>query len=187
VTIDQQSAENEWRQMVHRSHALAAAARLLQSDPSDEALQRALLEVLPSSDAAALFVEINRTNEDGEPITMTAATVEADGEDLAQLAYWHGMPWDRLPQSKERLSRGLTNIVRRDRLVGIQAETYAESHIGSEIDVPLFHEGDWVGLIGMADGDESFDWSLDVPFLQILGDLVTARFDRSGVPEPIDI
>ena len=187
VTIDQQSAQDEWRQMVHRSHALAAAARMLRSDPSDEVLEKALLEVLPTSDAAALFVEINRTDEDGQSVAMVAANAESDGGDVSQPEYWHGMPWDRMPLSRDRLSRGLTNIVRRGLLAGVQAETYAESRIGSELDVPLFRGGDWVGLIGMADGDESFDWSLDVPFLQILGDLVAARFDREGVPAPMDI
>jgi hypothetical protein len=184
VTIDRESAANEWRQVVYRSHALAAAARLLRSGPSDEALQRALLEVLPTSEAAALFVEINRTNEQGQSVSVMAANVESDGGEVSQVEYWQGMPWDRMPESRDRLSRGLTHVVRRGRLKGVEAETYAGSHIGSEVDVPLFKNGDWVGLIGMADGDESFDWSLDVPFLQILGDLVESHFDRNGVPAP---
>ncbi len=114
------------------------------------------------------------------------ASADAGAEDVGQVEYWDGMPWERMPQSEECLSRGRTFLLRADRLHGLEAETYSDSRIGSELDVPLFHGDRWVGLVGMADGDESFDWSMDVPFLQILGDLVTARFDRIGPPDPVE-
>lgn len=186
MTIDRESAAGEWQRMLHRAHALAAAARVLRSDPSDQALQRALLEVLPASDAASLFVEINATNEAGVPVAKTVATAEEGSEGISQVEYWDGMPWERMPQSRERLSQGRTFVLRADRLQGTEAETYSASGVGSELDVPLFHDDRWIGLVGMADGDESFDWSMEVPFLQILGDLVAARFDRVGPPDLLE-
>ena len=186
MTIDRESAAGDWQRMLHRAHAVAAAARVLRSDPSDQALQRALFEVLPASDAANLFVELNGLNEEGESVAMLVANAASDPHEVGDAEYWDGMPWERMPESRQRLARGLTHVVRRDRLQGTEAETYAGSEIGSELDVPLFHDDRWVGLIGMADGDECFDWSMDVPFLQILGDLLAARFERLGLPEAVD-
>jgi hypothetical protein len=130
----------------------------------------------------SVFVEINTEDEHGHPCIRLAAGAAHDAGCLCQSDYWDGMPGSRMPVSRRRLEQGVTHVVRRDAPVGVEAETYAASRVGSELDVPIFAGGEWVGLVGLLSEGEDRDWSSEIPMMRILGTLIAARFEQTGIP-----
>ncbi len=170
-------------------HALFEASRALLSGAAEDALAKTVDALLPATQARHGFIERNVEHPELGFCSQTLHTsaLEPDGSVLhREDAYWDLMPWAALPDSRDRLSRGLPFAFAVADLGPVERATYeaSPSVIRSEIDLPIFMGGEWVGLIGFSDPRPDYEWvEGDVLLLQTAADMIGAFWARQQADE----
>ena len=151
------------QRLVQYHAALARFAQSLLANAEDDPLARAV-EALPSATSAgSVFVERNVTDPDLGFCSRTVATAQQPDElghhEIA--AHWEIVSWERMPTTRADLEQGKQVTLTPSTLVGPEYEVYAEDPvmIVSEIDVPIFVNGEWAGLIGLAERRVDREWT----------------------------
>lgn len=151
------------------------SAILLQNEPST-AVDDAIGVLLTATDAEYVFVEENYSDETLGLCTRVIHEVAETGLEQNTLdPYWDGRPWSTMPASYEALSRGKPfHFASQMELPPVERETYQrdDASSDSELDLPIFIEDEWVGLVGFAHS-ASRNWDDgDVNLLRTAADLI---------------
>ncbi len=165
-------------------HALFEASRALLITDDERALPAAMDALLGVTEATDTFLERNVDDPDLGLCTevLYRSTLQGDGSiDHFVQPYWERMPWSRLPDSFVRLSQGEPFAFTIDDLGRIERATYevAPEPTASEIDIPIFVDGVWTGLIGFAHRSVQRQWDdTEVRLLQTAADMIGAFWSR---------
>lgn len=171
--------------------ALAACARTLLTLTDDNGLERALRALLAASEADYAYARRNWTDDAGRlrVRTVAAAYAESVEKDAAADPYWDDLAWSQMPTVRRSLEAGSEHIVIPERLAGEEGVLYLQSPfpIRSQLDIPIFVEGGWVGHIGLADATSLLEWSAaDLLLLRAAADMVGAFWQRTQAREALE-
>ena len=168
-------AEAQERLVHERALARCSQALLLSDDESG--LQEAVEALLDATNATTVFVERNIH----DPVVGLCSQVVCwapQDSTVYDPRYWDRMPWEKMPWSFERLSRGEPAVLSRSVLTGAERETYLGSTVGSEIDVPVMVDGEWVGTVGFVDHRLERGWEAEQDLLTTAAGMIGAFWQR---------
>ena len=171
--------------------AVGACARALLASQGADRLERALNSLLQASEADYVYARRNVMGEDGNLRVRTVASSHAANvsEEAAADPYWDELPWSEMPTVREHMESGHELIVIPERLEGTEGALYLQSPIPirSQLDIPIFIDGEWVGLIGFADGTRLLEWSAsDLLLLRAAADMVGAFWERAQARQALE-
>ncbi len=165
-------------------HALFEASRALLITDDERALPAAMDALLGVTEATETFLERNVDDPELGLCTEVRyqSTLQPDGTiDHIVHPYWARTPWSQLPDSFVRLSQGEPFAFTMDDLGPIERAAYlgASEPTASEIDIPIFVDGVWTGLVGFAHRDVEWRWDeTEVRLLQTAADMIGAFWSR---------
>lgn len=167
---------------LHYEHALSECAQALLSAADELALRKALQALLTATDATYAFVERNVSDPELGFCSLLVDEVETEGLDEPEDdGYWELVPWERMPISRSHLEAGQPFAFNIQDLTGPEAELYLEDPfpVASELDIPIFVESEWIGLVGFADRHRERVWAdEDIRLLQIAAALIGTYWRR---------
>jgi signal transduction histidine kinase len=172
----EEAVESRNRQ-VRLEQSVAAAAQLLSQSSEAGDLDRALKLLLYGAQTTSVFVERNTTNNDGE-LCSRVISVAQSPDSVYDPYYWDMMPWSKMPDTYDLLSKGDVAVLIPDQMDGTEADTYAATPVKSEVDVPIMVDGIWHGLIGMADEDSARDWGDEIQMLHTAAEMIASFWRR---------
>lgn len=180
--------EREHRIQYHA--ALARCAQSLLSSGGEDRLNNAVEALLGASSASSVFVERNfvdasaglssrRVAESVVPGTAGRDTSGADRD---------AVPWDRMPATRKALEEGecISGVSPPPR--GSELEISADDLGGvvSELKVPVFVDGEWAGLIGLAEREKAWEWTDDDrSLLAAAATMIGAFWERAGARDAL--
>jgi signal transduction histidine kinase len=167
--------------------ALVASSRALLSNPDEGEALRITLEALTEASGVEYgFVE---RNEEIAGVGLCSRTVcEVDQTDPGGETdpFWELVPWSRMPDSYDWLSRGLPFSFTLDDLGPVERELYETDPypVACEIDIPILVDGSWEGLVGFADASNVREWTPEeMELLTTIADMIGAHWARRGTQE----
>lgn len=166
-------------QQQRRATALTTAASVLLARRGVDAVQAAIDALMGATDVELGWVARNSTDSELGPVTSMVCYSPSTW--TTDLAMWERVPWSSLPESQAVLSTGTSQVRRISELAGVEAETYAGSWIGSELDVPIFSNGVWVGIVGMASRQANRDWGSDRVLLEVAASMIGAFWTNQRI------
>ena len=104
-------------------------------------------------------------------------------------SYWDLVPWTRMPISKSILEKGEHFVIFPDELEGPEYLLYAADPdpVKSELDIPIFADGKWAGLIGFSDTLLAREWTAeDVSLLTTAAAMIGAFWERETNRERLE-
>ncbi len=181
LNMDERSrrAETIASRRLRYEQAVAEATRILNEGKQRNAIEAALNALLEGTEARSVFVEMNSVQPGTGLCTSLVyeaarATIESPPDD-----YWTSVPWSTMPEAHRHLEAGKGFAFRVEDLEGTERAKYELSGIKSEIDLPIFVEGMWVGLIGVSDDLEPRTWDEDdIALLQSAASAIGAFLER---------
>lgn len=159
--------------------AIAQASRVLLSGRGEDPLREAIAAFAEATDANAVFLEMNVDHPDlglcsSLLVEETGDDHEPDPEDLWQLVPWSSMT------GREKLERGESHTILVSELEGTEAEIYSQSTTRSELDIPIFVDGRWWGILGFTDVYEERPWARrDEALLFTAAEMIGAYLERA--------
>jgi signal transduction histidine kinase len=188
LQIERDAIARERRVQYHA--ALARCAQALLASGGEHRLNKAIEALLASARASDIFVERNVMSPELGFCSRTVA--EAKRPDIPDHdntnAYWAVVPWERMPTTRSALEAGESIAFIPTELEGREFETYDEDPLGvaSEIDVPIFVNGKWAGLIGLAERELVRDWTdEDQTLLAAAATMIGAYWERDGAHDAL--
>ncbi len=168
--------------------ALAECAQALLGNTGEDRLDRAVRALLTATQATYVLVERNRIDPELGLCSYTVAEVEKDAAPSSQLRneYWSMVPWDRMPISRSRLEAGQPFVIIPDELEGVEREQYASDPVPvtSELNIPIFVDGKWEGLIGFSETTVVREWTEeDISLLTTAATMIGAFWEREEARE----
>lgn len=163
-----------------RNEALKTSAALLLAGRGDGALAEALRALMDATDASLGFIERNAT-EGGELVTTNVCYAPDDGS--IEAGRWTLRAWSEIPKARARLSAGEPHFF----VIGGEDEEppHAESWVASEVTVPVFVGGEWVGLVGFADRNPERSWTGDLALLQVAAAMIGAFWSNQSIDKDV--
>ncbi len=149
----------EARQLRYRV-ALSTCTRILLSSTGEGQLEHVVEALMEATQASSVFVQRNVMDADlglcSKNIVANdqAGIIEVDAHvDLA--------PWSQMSTRRRQLEAGEPAIIgpEESNESGDNPRTTSSSPAMSELDVPIFVEGDWAGLIGITDKTTVREWT----------------------------
>ncbi len=184
VMASLESAVAEAERRIRYEHALFEASRALLITDDETALPAAMEALLGVTEATNSFLERN-VDDPGLGLcteVLHHTTLRPDGTiDHYVHPYWERVPWSQFPDSFLRLSQGEPFAFTLDELGPTERAAYdaAPDPVASEIDIPIFVDGVWAGLIGFADDNTPRSWDdTEVRLLQTAADMIGAYWSR---------
>ncbi len=171
--------------------ALSTCAQSLLSATGDARLEHAIEALLAATQANYVFVERNVIDPDLGFCSKSIVEVEQSepSRERSNSEYWDLVPWRRMPVSQHHLERGEPFVLHPDELEGVEYELYAASPfpIKSELDIPIFAEGEWAGLIAFADKSTAREWTEeDISLLTTAAAMIGAFWEREIARELLE-
>jgi signal transduction histidine kinase len=165
--------------------AIADCAQALLASSGENRLELALEALQSATDATYIFVERNVLDPEFGLCSQTVVEVEKVGTPHAGSSneYWDFVPWSRMPISRSHLERGESFLLIPDELTGVEREVYADDPfpIKSELDIPVFVDGEWAGLVGLADITTVRRWSdEEMSMLETVARMLGAFWEREA-------
>ncbi len=182
ASLERAVADGERR--IRYEHALFEASRALLITDDERALPAAVDALLGVTEATDAFVERNREHPELGLCTemLHSSTLCVDGTiDHMVDPYWDLVPWSDMPDSFVRLSQGEPHAFTLADLGATERAVYERSPapFSSEIDIPIFVDGVWAGLVGFADRNTERAWDpTEVRLLQTAADMIGAFWSR---------
>jgi len=169
-------------ELVRYERALAECAHALLRSSDEDALDRALTALLGATEASYAFVESNVEDAQLGLCTRQVAEVgRGAGHDLDDTGYWDLVPWSEMPTSRSLLEQGEPHAFNIAALDGPEKEQYNRSPVAlkSELDIPVFVDGTWAGLVGFADRKVERTWTEEeLRLLVAAASMVGAYWER---------
>lgn len=168
---------------VSRSEALITCARALLANRGDDALQEALDALKAATDAERVYVERNHLSGDGRLVTRSVRHSPVDRRPDGDR--WDEVDWERLRAVRAELESGHVHVARVDQLPMPDRTAFEGSWIATEVNVPIFIDGVWVGLVGSADSNPERSWTSDVRVLEVAAAMIGAFWANQAVDEEL--
>ncbi len=189
--VEHRRAVEQVEQSARYETALAECAQSLLASSGEDRIQHALEALLVATEATYVFLERNVNDPELGLCSQVVAEAEEDGADDYGLdnEYWDLVPWDRMPTSRQSLESGQPIVIVPEQLVGPEYDTYAADPypVKSELEVPIFADGEWAGLIGFSDQTEVRHWSdTDVSLLTTAAKMFGAFWEREAARERLE-
>jgi len=173
------------------SIALSTCAHALLSSAGDDRLEQAAMALLEAVRAGSVFINLNVMDAN---LGLCSKNVVVAGhmetlEDTPDDERRDLVPWSRMPTSRQHLEAGEPFGFRPAELDGPECDTYASSSfpIKSELDVPIFVEGEWAGLISITDETTVREWDEeDLSLLTTVAAMVGAFWEREIMRERLE-
>lgn len=186
VQSDYAREQNEIR--LRYEAALAECAKSLLARSDENRLEQAVEALLSATQATYVVVERNVMDPDLGLCCKIVADAEKSGApDYGESTeYWQLVPWDRMPISRSYLEQGHPFFLIPEELTGVEFEQYAADPfpVKSELDIPIFVDGEWAGLIEFTDSKVVRDWSDDeVSLLTTAATMIGAYWERERAQE----
>jgi len=165
----------------YQSALVASSRALLTVSDEHEALGSVLGALIEATDVDFGFVERNVERPDIGLCSQTVIECGSTGPSNDGDDYWNLVPWSRMPDSYARLSHGEPFAFAIDDLGPVEKELYLDAPYPtrSEIDLPIFVDGAWEGLVGFADRSAVRRWTLEeMDLLATVADLIGAHWAR---------
>lgn len=165
--------------------AVAACADALLTEAPVEAVRRSLDALLQAAEVDVVFIERNVAHPE---LGLCTDMVYQVGTDVTpDDAPWHMVPWSTMPLAYEHLSKDQHFAFEVEELEGDERAAYAESPMKSEVDVPVFHDGTWLGLVGFGDFTGGRVWAdHEIALLRTIARLVASAWDRQDQRERLE-
>ena len=172
--------------------ALAVCAQNLLASSGDDRIQDALGALFVATDATYVFVERNITDPELGFCTQVVAEVEDDDATDYELdnEYWELVPWENMPTTRAALEAGMPISIIPEQLEGPEYDQYAADPfpVKSELEVPIFVDGEWAGLIGFADQTIVRKWTdTDVSLLTTTATMIGAFWERDEAQKRLEL
>jgi signal transduction histidine kinase len=178
-------------QRIRYQVALSTCAQTLLSATGHVRLDHAVEALLTATQATYVFVQRNVMDPDegfcSRNIAKMGHTVAAENDEGSD--YWDLVPWNRMPLSRSHLERGEALVVRPSELEGAQSELYAADPfpIKSDLQIPIFTQGEWAGLVGFADTLRAREWTEeDLSLLTTVAAMIGAFWERETAREQLE-
>jgi signal transduction histidine kinase len=184
-------ALNQERRLRYQA-AIAECAQILLTTFGDNRLERAIESLLTATQATYVFVERNVVDPELGFCSSTVVEVKepgTSGNELDSQDYWKLVPWDRMPITRARLERGEPFSFKPDELGGVEHDLYAADPVPlkSELDIPIFTNGEWAGLIGFSDATLVREWTPeDLSLLTTAATMIGAFWEREIAHESLE-
>ena len=163
---------------IRYERALAQCSTALLRSGVDNALEVALTSLLEATEASSVFVERNVHDPQLGWCSSMVKEASKPGHEIHP-DMWDLVPWSSMPLSFARLSAGEPHAFLIADLHGIEAETYAGASGKSELDIPIFVDGEWLGLVGFTDRETERVWEPDeIDFLNTVAEMIAAFWER---------
>ncbi|MDF1596611.1 MAG: GAF domain-containing sensor histidine kinase [Acidimicrobiia bacterium] len=183
LSMDERSrrAEHIASRGLRYEQAVAEATRILNEGKHEDAIEAALNALLEGTEARSVFVEMNSTQPGIGLCTSILYEAARARTDSPTEGFWTDVPWSTMPVARRHMEAGEVFAFRVEDLGGTERAKYEHSGIKSEIDIPIFVEGTWVGLIGVSDDLEPREWDEDdIAVLQAAASAIAAFLERRG-------
>ena len=191
--IENHRAVEQAEQSARYKTALAECARALLASSGEGRVQEALESLFVATEATFVYVERNVVHPElGFCTTVVAEAEDNQGEGPeyeSDLEYWDIVPWDRMPTTRASLEKGRPIVIIPEELEGPEYEVYAADPypVKSDVEVPIFANGEWAGLIGFSDQVTVRQWTdSDVSLLTTAGRLIGAFWERESDRERLE-
>lgn len=189
--VENERAIGQFEQSARYETALAECAQALLASSGEDRLQHALESLFVATDATYVFVERNVVDPElgfcsqfvAEAEDPNAASYEMENE------FWDLVPWDRMPTTRKSLEKGLPIAIVPEELEGLEYEQYAADPfpVKSELEVPIFVDGVWAGLVGFSDQTIVRNWSeSDLSLLTTTANMIGAFWEREAARERLE-
>jgi signal transduction histidine kinase len=170
--------------------ALAECAQTLLASSGEDRIQQALKALLTATEATYVFLERNVIDPELGLCSQTVAEADGPGSADFQLdnPYWDLVPWERMPTSRQHMEQGRPFVVIPELLEGPEYDQYAADPypVKTELELPIFADGEWVGLIGLSDQYVQRHWSdTDILFLTTAAKMIGAFWEREADREQL--
>jgi signal transduction histidine kinase len=188
LQIERDAIARERRIQYHA--ALAKCAESLLASGGEHRLDNAVEALLAASRASSVFVDRNFVDPElGLSSRTVAESVQPGTPGYGMVdTYWDAIPWARMPTTRKALEAGECISLVPSEIEGPEYDVYAEDPIGvvSEIDVPIFVNGEWVGLIGLAEREMPREWTEeDRSLLTAAATMIGAYWERDGARDAL--
>lgn len=173
------------RRRARYDRALSMCSQVLLGSNDAEGLRSALAALLEATQATYGFIEVNEDHPQLGPCSRTIIEAELGGAVAAagHDDYWALVPWSRMPDSHARLSAGKAFAFAVDDLGPVEGQLYREDPhpIMSELNIPIFQHGQWIGLVGFADTERIIEWTdEDIQMLGRAAEMIAAYWERDA-------
>ncbi len=186
--VQSDAARKRHERRLRYEAALAECAKSLLASRGENRLEQAVEALLSATQATYVVVERNVTDPDLGLCCQIVADAEKSGApDYGESTeYWQLVPWDRMPTSRRELEQGNAFFLIPEELTGVEYEQYAADPypVKSELDIPIFVDGEWEGLIEFTDSEVVRDWSEEeVSLLTTAATMIGAFWEREKARE----
>jgi signal transduction histidine kinase len=146
---------------------------------------------LTATEANCVFIERNVHDPELGFCSRTIGVAEHSGSLAAELEYeyWDLVPWDSMPYTRRYLEKGLPAEVIPDELEGAEYDLYAVGPfpVKAELDIPIFVNGRWAGLIGLSDHTDVRRWTAtDRSLLTTAAKMMGAFWEREVARDQLE-
>jgi signal transduction histidine kinase len=171
--------------------ALTECAQALLAGAGSSQLAQAVESLLAATQATYVFVERNVVDPESGLCSQTVVEVEqVDSPGAGEPnEYWELVPWKQMPISRSHLEKGEPFVVIPEQLHGVERALYAAdpTPIKSELNIPIFMDGEWAGLIGFADSKFVREWTPeDLSLLTTAAAMIGAFWEREAAREELE-
>jgi len=179
LRVRKQGSEMTGRR-IGAADAVADASMALVSLDESVALESALEEVRSAIDVSVVFVE--RNTED-PTLGLCAGVVDRASDDRSvhpALDRRAKVPWSAMPGARAHLEGGAPFFYRVEESRGTAGDRAGGQGLRVEVNVPIFADGVWIGVVGAADIDGDRLWRIDdLLLLRTMADLTAAFWQRA--------
>jgi GAF domain-containing protein len=172
--------------------ALAECAQALLASSGENRIQHALEALFVATEATYVFLERNIIDPELGFCSQFVAEAEDDpGSASPELdnEFWALVPWARMPTSRKSLENGRPVVIIPEQLESPEYEQYAADPypVKSELELPIFVNGEWAGLIGFSDQAVVREWrDTDVSLLTTAAKMFGAFWEREADREQLE-
>ena len=168
--------------------ALAVCAQNLLASSGEDRIQHALEALFVATEATYVFLERNVIDPELGFCSQTVAEAEAEEAEDAELnnEFWDLVPWENMPTSRKVLEAGNPIMIIPEELTGPEYDQYAADPfpVKSELEVPIFVDDEWAGLIGFSDQTLVRNWTdTDVVLLTAAATMFGAFWEREAAAD----
>ncbi len=183
LMVTMRIANRERRRRAHRARmqtAIAQASNALLTGRGDDPIESSLRALLHATAADSVFIEMNIDDPKLGLCSSMAVEVHQDGSVPDPADLWQRVPWSVL-SGRTALENGQSHVVRFSELGDEERMLYAQSDIRSELNIPIFVNGTWWGLIGFDATDENRVWpDSDNVVLSTAAEMIGAYLERAA-------
>lgn len=183
--VESRSAVEQAEQTTRYETALAECAQALLASSGEDRIQHALQALFVATEATYVFLERNVMDPKLGFCSQIVAEVEDEDSTDYELdnEYWDLVPWKCMPTSRRALEGGHPIVIIPEELESPEYEQYADDPypVKSELELPIFVDGEWAGLIGFSDQTVVREWSdTDVSLLTTAAKMFGAYWEREA-------